>query len=321
MKGEQLSSQRAAMRQKAGRLGKAGMLWCIVIIVSFLISAAPAICRADDTVDERLAFSVGDDWHLALFPSGHVYDPYIADPIRPGFSLIKMSVMDSDIPDAGKSRYNFMLGGQYGLLKLRNSDFPDMAIQLDIYGSFLGQFDIDNSTDNIGWDGYYGVMLTWTDGHGLSLKLAKQHDSSHVGDEYEERTGRRRIGYTREEVVFGLSYRFPELFRTYAETGYATDLRNSDLQKPWRVKGGLEFEDKDRFFNGRLGYYAAVDLTSTEETDWDTGVTVQAGIVLPVRHAFQTVRFGPIYHNGRSLIGEFFQDREEWWGLGLWIDM
>lgn len=309
------------MKRKNYRSGGKATLWCIAAVGLCLMLASPAIGGGDDTADEGLTFSTGNDWNLALFASGHLYAPYIADPIRPGFSLLRMQVMDSGIPDAGKRRYNFMLGGQYGLLKLSNSNFPGMEIQFDIYGAFLGQFDVDNSTDNIGWDGYYGAMLTWTDGDGLSLKLARQHDSSHVGDEYAERTGRRRIGYTREEVVFGLSYRFPEFFRTYTEAGYGFGLGNSELQEPWRVKGGLEFEDSDRFLGGRLGYYAAVDLAFTEEMDWDADITIQTGVVLPLRRSSQTVRFGPIYRNGRSVIGEFFQRKEEWWGLGLWIDI
>jgi hypothetical protein len=196
-----------------------------------------------------------------------------------------------------------------------------MAAQIDIYGAFLGQFDPANSTDNIGWDGLYGLMFTWACGDGLSLKLAMAHDSSHVGDEYAERTGRRRIGYTRQEFVFGISYRFQQYLRAYGETGYGYDLRNPDVQAPWRVKGGIEFEDPARFFKGRLGYYATVDLSFTEEMDWDADITAQAGVIIPMRRAFETIRIGPMYRNGRSVIGEFFRYKEAWWGLGLWIDI
>ena len=301
--------------------GKAGRLLFVAVFGLSLLLAVPIVGGAGEAVDERLAFSLGNAWRLDLFPAEGIYDPYIADPLRPGFSLMQMDIMDSDIPDAGESRYSFMLGGKYGFFKFRHSDLPDMAVQVDIYGAFLGQFDLENSTDNIGWDGFYGVMFTWTGGDGLSLKLAMQHDSSHVGDEYAERTGRLRINYTREEIAFGLSYRFPEYFRVYSEAGYGHNLRNTELQRPWRVKGGIEFEAPDRFFNGRLGYYAAVDLSSTEEMDWETDVTVQTGVVLPMRRFSHTVRIGPIYRNGPSVIGEFFQHKEEWWGMGMWIDI
>lgn len=321
MKDKPCQKRQSAPTIRANPPGRLNSLLCAAIVGLCLMLPAPAIGGAENAVDGPPVFSAEKTWDLDLFAPGHVYDPYIAEPGRPGFSMTRISIMDSDIPDTGKRRYNFMLGGQYGLLKIRNSAFPDMAVQIDIYAAFLGQFDIDNSTDNIGWDGYYGVMVGWTDGHGLALKLAMQHDSSHVGDEYAERTGRRRVNYTREDIAFGVSYRFPEYFRVYTEAGYGNDLRNTDLQKPWRMKGGLEFENKDRYLDGRLGYYAALDLTFMEESDWDADITVQAGFVMPVGRFSQTVRIGPIYRNGRSLLGEFFQNKEEWWGLGVWIDL
>lgn len=321
MKDEPLDRPGSVRQRTAVRSGNAGEWFRAAVVGLCLLLASSAIGMAEDAADERLTFTMGEAWSVDLFPGGHGYAPYIADPVRPGFSMTQVNIKDSDIPDAGKTRYNFMLGGQYGVLKLGHARHPGMSLQMDIYGSFLGQFDLDNGTDNIGWDGFYGLILAWANADGLALKLAMQHDSSHVGDEYAERTGRRRINYTREEYVLGVSYRFPHLARVYAEGGYGHDLRNSDLQAPWRVKGGLEFEETDRFFNGRMGYYAAVDLTSMEETDWDTDVTVQAGFVMPVRRGFQTVRFGPVYRKGRSLIGEFFQRQEEWWGFVLWIEI
>jgi hypothetical protein len=305
---------------KPFRRMKNGLFFFAVIAIWSLVLTAPAIGRGDGAGDKD-TFSLTGDRSAELFPMGRLFDTYIADPVRPGFSMSRLFILDSEVPNAGKSRYSFMLGGQYGLLKLRPSEFSDVTFQVDIYGAFLGQFDRDNSFDNMGWDGYFGYMLTADNGAGLSFKLAMQHDSSHVGDEYAERTGRRRINYTREETVFGTSYRFPEYIRVYGEVGYGQDLRNQELQAPWRVRGGMEFEDRDRFFKGRLGYYTALDLNFYEESDWKADITVQAGIVMPVRGDSMKVRFGPVYRKGRSLIGEFFQSREAWWGFGLWFDI
>jgi len=97
-------------------------------------------------------------------------------------------------------------------------------------------------------------------------------------------------------------------------------MRNVELQDPWRVEGGLEFEDAHRFWKGRLGYYAAIDVTAYEESDWHRDITIQAGLLLPVTGLVRTYRFGIEYRDGRSIIGEFFQDKETYWALGLWID-
>ena len=44
-----------------------------------------------------------------------------------------------------------------------------------------------------------------------------------LGDEYEERTGHERLGYTRQELVLGLSYSFPLGIQVYGEGAYAYD--------------------------------------------------------------------------------------------------
>ena len=301
--------------QKTTKWFAAGLIWLLVAgLVPF--SAAAAQTAADDD----LTFSLGESWRFSVSPGGDLYPGYIADPLRPGFAMRKLTVTDGEIPDSGESRYAFTLGGRYGLLRLFTDTDPSMAFQLDLYGAFMGQFDVDNGTDNIGWDGLYGVILSWTNGAGLALKLAMQHDSSHVGDEYMERTGRERINYTREEWAAGVSYRFLDIFRVYGEGAYAYDLRNDALQEPGRIQGGLEIEDPDRFLGGRLGYYAALDIGAYEESDWDADVSLQAGVVVPVDRFLQTLRIGTFYRNGRSPIGEFFQRRETWWGMGLWID-
>jgi hypothetical protein len=136
-----------------------------------------------------------------------------------------------------------------------------------------------------------------------------------------EKTGRMRIDYTREEWALGLSYRFLENFRVYGEGAYGFDLRNTDVQEPWRVQGGLEWEADDLFLSGRGGYYAAVNVGAAEELDWEEDITVQAGLVVSAPRSYRKFRIGLIYRDGRGLIGEFFQNREEWWGGGLWLDM
>lgn len=292
--------------------------WLLTGLICLLMSGSAA--GAETAVDEDLTFSLGGTWRLAVSPGGDLYPGYIADPLRPGFALRKLNVTDSEIPGSGTDRYSFTLGGRYGLLRLFADTAPAMAFQIDIYGAFLGQFDIENSSDNIGWDGLYGLILSWSNGNGLALKLAMQHDSSHVGDEYMERTGRERINYTREEWAAGISYRFFDLFRIYGEGGYGYDLRNDALQEPGRVQGGIEIEDRDRFLGGRLGYYAALDVGAYEESDWDADTSVQAGLTVPVDRFLQEIRVGAFYRDGRSPMGEFFQRRERWWGLGLWID-
>jgi hypothetical protein len=271
--------------------------------------------------DDKYTFWMGENWRGIFSPNTPLYPHYIANPIRPMIAINVVSVSDNDIFDSGDSRYMIRLGARVGFFRFHPAGDSSKGFQIDLEGGFLGVFDRNNSLDNIGWDGVYGSLFTWSNGEGLAAKLAIQHDSSHVGDEYAERTGRQRINYTRQEYVFGLSLAGLKHWRIYGEAGWAFDLRNEELQEKWRGEGGLEFEDPDRFRNGKVGYYAAVDVMSYQESDWKAEVTVQTGLVLPVTDSARTWRFGLEYRKGRSVIGEFFQSRESHIALGMWIDL
>ena len=285
-------------------------------------SGKPTVAWDRDEKEQKdYSFSMGRNWRGVFSPDSDFFPRYIANPLRPMISTSRISVSDSKIPGAGDKRYVFRLGGRYGFLRFHPTEISNRGFQLDLEGAFLGVFDIENSLDNIGWDGLYGILLSWTNGRGLALKFASKHDSSHVGDEYAESTGRKRINYTREEILLGASLSGFKYWRIYGEGAYAWDLRNKALQERWRVEGGIEFEDAECWWDGRAGYYAALDVTSYEENDWRADVTIQAGFVLPVKKMFRTYRLGLEYHTGRPLIGEFFQVKEKYFAIGFWIDL
>lgn len=264
-----------------------------------------------------------DTWagHFVFSPESDVYPRYIADPVRPGFSLMRLYMKDGEIPETGDDRYIFSLGGRYGFFRIYAPYFLNSRFQLDIEGAFLGQFDIDNSLDNIGWDGLYGVLLTWGAGDTMAFKLSAQHDSSHVGDEYMERTGRPRLNYTREEFVFGTRAGFKSGVNVYGEIGYGHDLRNKEYQAPWRIQAGIEFEVSDLFLDGRCGLFAALDAESFEESDWRKDVTIRTGFTAPVGWLGRVYRIGVEYRNGRPVIGEFFRNQESYYAAGLWMEL
>ncbi|MCF8036600.1 MAG: DUF1207 domain-containing protein [Desulfobacteraceae bacterium] len=267
------------------------------------------------------SFSVANNRNGTFAPGTHLYPVYPADPFHPTTALNAASFSKSEIPAAGDKRYIFRIGGRLGLLRISPANHYDRGFQLNLHGTFLGMFDREHSLDNIGWDGLYGFNLTWRGASGTALKLGINHDSSHVGDEYAERTGRLRDEYTRQEYVAGISVPLYSHLRGYAEAGWAFDLRNEALQDKWRLQTGLEFSVPDAFWNGQMGYYAAVDMTSFEESDWEPDVTVQAGLMVPVDRIRRDFRIGVEYRSGRSLIGEFSAYEETYWVWGIWIDL
>lgn len=252
-------------------------------------------------------------------PETHLYPFYLADPYRSVFALQRMTALDSQIPQAGDQRWGLRLGGVFGLVRLHPAGDPERGWQLDFEGGVRGLFDVDNSTDNIGWDGVYSLQLAWKPDASVAWRFALHHNSAHIGDEYAERTGAERLDYTREEFRVGVAVGLDRRWTGYADVGRGHTLRNGEIQKPWRAQTGLQYTHPPALFGGALGAYGAVDVNAFEENDWDPAVSMQAGIYLPAPH--QVWRAGVELYDGRSTLSEFFQRDERYVLLGLWLDL
>ena len=291
-------------------------------MASLLVTLTWLVLTVADPATQAVAapaVEIGDRRAVRLFPAAALYPYYKADLHRPRFGLAIHSVADVGVADSGEARFDLRLGGRFGLLRVSPRDRPERAWQLSIIAGFDGQFDIDNSDDNIGWDGNYGLAWTASRSRGLAFKVALLHTSSHVGDEYAERTGRQRIRYTREEINAAVSWQINEHWHTYAEAGWGYILRNKELMEPGRAQLGLEYESGARVWKKRLSWYAALDLSTTEERDWSVDTSIDLGLL--ARSGARTWRVGVGFYDGRVPLGEFFQDDERYLTLGLWLDV
>lgn len=257
-------------------------------------------------------------WLLA--PPADFYPYYVADPRRSQSALLLMHPVSTEIPESDASRVGVRLGGRFALVRNHPRSNPDLGWQLDLEAGFSGHFDMGNSLDNIGWDGYYGLFLSWKPSDRLGFRVGALHDSAHVGDEYTERTGRERIGYTREEMVAGVGRSFGKRWIAYFEIGRMYS-EMDQFQGPWRVQGGTQYIGKKRLLSDRMPWYAAIDLTSFEENDWQVTVAAQLGLILPTGRETGQWRLAIEYVNGRSVLGEFFFRDESYLALGLYYDL
>lgn len=277
-----------------------------------LAAAQPAASAAPEGVEPPVR-----RW----FPEGVLYEPYVAEIRHPGFGVTVLGVTDVGAEDSGDQRFGLKLGGRFGLLRISPRGSGRLW-QLSMEAGFYGQFDMDHSLDNLGWDGLYGATLTTAraEGRGPAYKLAVNHISSHVGDEYAERTGRRRIGYTREEIALGVSWRPAERWRTYGEAAWGHVLRQRGIQQPGRLEAGVEYEAPGVLGRtGRWGAYAALDSNAWEERDWRPSLAVEAGVTAPAGD--RRWRAGLAFYDGQLPLGEFFQVDETYLLAGLWLDL
>ncbi len=254
---------------------------------------------------------------VQVFPSGLLYPHYIADPRSPEFGLTVFAVPDPALPDAGERRLGIKLGGRFGLLRVHPAADPDGGWQLDIHAGFLGQFDLEHSLDNLGWDGLYGFLASTRLAHGLSVQVGTKHVSAHVGDEYAERAGRRRIGYTREEVAAGLAWSGGRGERLYAEGGWGYRPKEELGQERGRVQLGAEVHRPAGRRRERGGWYAAANLEAMEERDWAVDSSLHLGLLVPAGD--RRWRVGVALYDGRVPLGEFFRSDERSVTLGLWL--
>ncbi len=254
---------------------------------------------------------------FVLFPAGDIFPVYIADPQRPGNAVMVHFYTRTTIFDSSDHRTSLKGGGRFGIFRTEPATEGGRSWQASIDAGLDAQFDSDHKLDNVGWDGNYGFTVTTASGSPWSFKLGLLHTSAHVGDEYIERTGRQRIDYTREEVAFGVAYRLARGWRAYAEGGVAYK-ELTEEQAPWRAEGGIEWESRPTLLGGKFGWYAAADFSATQERDWRLDTAVQAGFMS--KGPGGTWRFGVEYYDGRVPLGEFFQDTEARFTLGIWVD-
>jgi len=298
-----------------------------MLLIASCLCGAPLVC-ADEGGESRTpeagssakrTFSLGERWALKLLPIGHLYPIYIADPRRSTFSAQYMDFSRSDIPEAGSVRNGLKLGARFGILLFHPKEDPGRGVQINLEAGYSGLFDKSRTLDNIGYDGMYGLIVSYRPRGRLQYLFGLHHTSSHIGDEYIENTGRKRHNYSREEFRFGLSGQATKHLTLYGEGGYDYDLRDEEVQEAGRAQAGLQYDAQGTFWKGRLGWYAAADGTAFEEDDWSVNLTVQAGIVM--RAGQRAWRFGVEHYDGRSLMGEFFLEDESYTALGLWLDL
>lgn len=278
----------------------------IFFICCFLLVCFPA--QAEDSGPADTRFETRGGWIFEFDPADQPYPDYIADPRSPQMQL-GFALFDTDIPDTSAGRFILDAGTRYTLFKITDPKTKD-DFSLDIEGCLFTQFDTGNSLDNVGWDGLYGAFLVYDWRDTITLRYGLRHLSAHLGDEYIEATGRRRIGYTREDFAFGFCYHVKENIQLYFEPSYAYHTGNS-RQERWAFEAGFQYQGPHDMWNNSTAQYAGIHFRSFEETGWNLGTSVQGGIHIKRSAGSSNWRIGFEAYTGRAILGEFALDYDE----------
>jgi hypothetical protein len=294
-----------------------------LVLIAFLVfGGSGAACAADDEQNAKRFIIKENKWTKELSPPGDLFPRYIADQRRPTFALSVVGLDESDIEGASDQRLMLRVGGRYGLFHTYPQQHPGRGIQIDGELGILWQVDTDAGLDVIGWDGIVGLYVAWAPNDRWVFRVGSVHDSSHIGDEFIEKTGRTRLDYSRQEALVSAAWSFADKAGwVYGEAAYAYDYNDQAGMKPGRLQWGAQYQGRGRYWNGRLAWYGAGDFSSWEEDDWKVTTSLQGGLVYPIPKLGRAYRAGLEYVDGRTFMGEFFTSRERYVGIGLWFDL
>jgi hypothetical protein len=255
---------------------------------------------------------------VVIAPPADFYPYFLADPRSPRTAFTLMGVFNSDINDAGGTRFNFSYGKRFGVVRF-GDEKTYKAWQLDLEIGYFGQFDIEESLDIIGWDGIFSFIFSRRLSPKKFLRFGFLHDSAHLGDEFVEETGRQRIDYTRQEFISGMAWLPTARSKLYTELGWAYDLK--DNQDGLRLQWGAEYygDHNDRYLG--LPWYAATDITLFEERDWEPAISLQLGLIYATGRTTEQYRLVLEAYSGRSPLGEFSFEDESYISIGVHYDL
>jgi hypothetical protein len=246
-----------------------------------------------------------------FLPKGALFDPLIADPRWPHFSVsYHYYVDDKELRSVGATSFG-------ATIPLYRDDAPfGGQWQLGFQAAVFALFDLDaKSYDLINADYWVGLPISYRKGAFSSL-LRVFHQSSHLGDEYLLRNQVERDNISYESVDLKLSYEFTEWLRIYAGGGYLFHRVPSDLD-PWSVQYGLEFKSPWTYISGVVRPIAGADFKNWEEHDWNADVSARIGIQLESEKIIgHKLQFLLEYFNGYSPNGQFYERAIEYIGIG-----
>jgi len=253
------------------------------------------------------------EYELGFLPGGNLFEPLIADPRWPRFSIGYRYFTDES-----RNVFSATFGETIALYRDRGP--YDGAWEVGFQAGVFSIFDLDSeSFDLVNSDFLAGLHTTYRIGD-LAAFFRVFHQSSHLGDEFLLRNRIDRVNLSFEGLDLKLSYRPLDGLRLYGGGAYLFHRDPSDL-KPWSTQGGIELQTPWRFWGDSTRFVTALDLQNREENNWSTEVSLRGGLQFERAQRFgRRISLLVEYYNGHSPNGQFFNRKVEYFGPGLHLD-
>jgi hypothetical protein len=258
----------------------------------------------------------------SAFPKDDVFRPLMADPKQPQFfASWQATRARTDRTYANVGSVGF--GENFGFYTKRDGC---NGWQVGLLAGVFSQFNLDApSSELINTDYIVGIPLSWRSG-AWSTRVRLYHQSSHLGDEFLlGRPGFNRVNLSFEEVEAILSYDY-RWARLYAGGGYLVDREPVTLDRI-RAQWGFELRGPT-MASPILGTVVAglritpvlgTDFKSFEELNWVINTNVVGGIEWSMDGSTRRLRVLLNYYHGFNPYGQFFAQKIESVGFGLYL--
>lgn len=252
----------------------------------------------------------GGGWQA--LPEGRVFPVLIADPRSANFSVAYERYFRSGAPDL-RNVAALSLGEDFSFVRYQDPDFG--KLNLSVEPAIFGLFNLDDlDHDLVNADYRIALPVEYQKGL-LSLKLSVLHQSSHLGDGYPSFLSH-YLSYEAVDLKAAVSLGDVLL---YAGTSRLIDRDPSDLQL-WSVQEGAQRISSATILGDALAPLVAADIQEHEQNFWRPSVSLRAGVewVNPERPR-RRLQFLLEAYRGYNPNGQYYNDRANWWGVGLHV--
>ena len=266
------------------------------------------------TINYPLAEALAYDapWSWQLLPQGLIWHSYLA-----GVKESRMASVFNYQKGLGWL-WSPEAGGRVGILRYGSpNSFRPEGWQLDVEGAAFPELRLNHDWDMRATDFRVGVPLTYGVGN-FQMKFAVYHLSSHIGDEFLlKNPDFVRLEYSRNALVFGLSYYATPDVRLYGEMDWA--FYTNGVTQPWQFQFGTEYSPiYSPGFRGSP--FFAINGHLRQEVAFGGNVNVQTGWQWLNGNTGTRIRLGFQYFNGKNEMYQFYNDFVQQFGIGLWYD-
>jgi hypothetical protein len=250
-----------------------------------------------------------------IFPSVPSFERPEASPRVHGLAARVISAQRGDSRFGKEVEGEVALGENFPVLALRRGNRP---ITLGFGSQVYARFSLTDGRDAlISNDWVVGLNGTAIFG-AWAFTLETYHESSHLGDEYEDRFDAKRLDWTREVLAAWASHTNGS-WRIMGSASYA--LRDElELQ---RLGGslGLDFRPPRLNGGGAIRPVGGVYFEANAATSWRVSGSFKAGVVLQAAPGGREIGLAVIAHDGLSTQRQFFREQSRYLGLEVRFDL